>query len=107
MNIMVNNHLWKIEFAKPSSRNLLRSDGSRTLGVCDNGLKKIFIANNLSDYMTDKVLCHELTHLYAMEYDYFMPIEVEEIVADFLSLFGRDIVRMADDIMGKLLRRAV
>lgn len=106
MEIMVNGNLWKIEFVKPTSRNLLRSDGSSTLGVCDNGLKKIFIVDNVSRYMTDKILCHELTHLYAMEYDYYMPVEVEEIVADFLSLFGRDIIYMADDVMSKILRRA-
>jgi hypothetical protein len=82
----------------------MTSIGTYTLGVTDNNVKTVFIANNLSEYMTDKVLAHELTHVHSMEYNYYMPIEVEEVVADFISLFGRDIVVLANDIMNNLLR---
>jgi hypothetical protein len=82
----------------------MTSIGTHTLGVTDNNVKTVFIANNLSEYMTDKVLAHELTHVHSMEYNYYMPIEVEEVVADFISLFGRDIVVLANDIMNNLLR---
>lgn len=101
----VNGNMWLLKFVRPSNPNLQRSDGSYTLGVTDGNIKTVFIADNLNDYMTDKVFLHELTHVHAMEHNYSIPIETEEIVADFLSLFGRDIVYLADEIMGKLMER--
>lgn len=105
MNFKVNNHTWRLQFCRPSSENLRRSDGSYTFGVSDNNIKTVFIIDNASEYMTDKILLHELSHVHAMEYDYSIPIEVEEIVCDFLSLYGRSVVYMADDIMSKIMRR--
>ncbi len=105
MNFIVNNHIWKLQFVKGGSENLRRSDASYTFGVTDNSVKTVFLMQNMSDYMTYKVLCHELCHVHAFEYDYYMPIEVEEIVADFMSLYGRKVVYLTDEIMGKILRR--
>lgn len=105
MIFYANNTRWRLKFVSPRNENLKNSLGAYTLGVTDGNLKTVFIADNLNDYMTDKVFLHELTHVHAMENNYYMPIETEEIVADFLSLFGRDIVYLADEIMGKLMRR--
>lgn len=105
MEFVVNNHLWKIVYCNPSSTELMRSDGSITLGVCDNDKKCIFLNDSLSQQMEDKVLCHELTHVHCFEFDYTLDIETEEIVADFMSLFGRDIIYIADEIMGKIRRK--
>lgn len=90
---------------RPGNKNLRRSDGSLTFGTTDGGLKTVFIMSGMSDYMTDKVLLHELAHTHAIEYNYVIPLEVEEIVCDFLSLYGRSVVYMTDDIMGRILGR--
>ena len=105
MVFVVNNTMWRLEFVRPSSENLRRSDGSYTFGVTDNSVKTVFIMQNMSDYMIDKVICHELCHVHALEYDYYMPIEIEEIVADFMSLYGRKVVYLTDEIMDKIMRR--
>lgn len=104
MVFTINNHVWKLEFTRPGSNNLRRSDGSYTFGVTDGAVNKVYLMDNMSDYLTDKVLLHELTHVHAMEYNYSIPIEVEEIVCDFLSLYGRSVVYMADEIMGKIMK---
>ena len=104
MTFIVNNQEWKLLFVKPNSKNLMRSDGSITLGMTDNNVKTVFVNNRLNDYMTDKVICHELTHVFAFEFDYYMDIETEEIVADFMSLYGRNIILLLDDLI-KVLRR--
>lgn len=106
MKFTVNNQEWELRFVNPNSKNLMRSDGSITLGMTDNNMKTVFINNRLNNYMTDKVLCHELTHVYAFSFDYFIDIQTEEIVADFLSLFGRDIIYLLDDII-KILKKAI
>lgn len=104
MNFIVNNHIWQLQFVKGGSENLRRSDGSYTFGVTDNSVKTVFIMWNMSDYMTDKVLVHELSHVHALEYDYSIPLWVEEIVCDFLSLYGRSVIYLADSLMPKILR---
>ena len=104
MTFIVNNQEWKLLFVKPNSKELMRSDGSITLGMTDNNVKTVFVNNRLNDYMTDKVICHELTHVFAFEFDDYMDIETEEIVADFMSLYGRNIILLLDDLI-KVLRR--
>ena len=106
MKFTVNNQEWNLVFVKPNSRSLMRSDGSITIGMTDNNTKTVYINNKLNEYMKDKVICHELTHVVAFELDYFMPMETEEIVADFMSLYGRDIVYLLDDLVGILRRIA-
>lgn len=105
MKFKVNNQEWNLVFVKPNSRNLMRSDGSITLGITDNNVKTVFINDRLNDYMTDKVICHELTHVFAFEFDYYMDIETEEIVSDFMSLYGRKIVYLLDDLI-EVLKKA-
>ena len=105
MKIVVNNQEWQLKFVNPNNRNLMRSDGSITIGMTDNNKKTVFINNKLKGQLQDKVLCHELTHVFAFEYDYDIPIEVEEIVADFMSLYGRDIIYLLDEIM-EILKKA-
>lgn len=102
MKFTVNNQEWNLVFVKPNSRNLMRSDGSITIGMTDNNTKSVYINNRLNDYMADKVICHELTHVFAFEFDYYMDIGTEEIVADFMSLYGRKIVYLLDDLIAVL-----
>ena len=105
MTFEVNNNKWKLEFVKPNSRKLMRSDGSITIGMTDNNVKTVYINNRLNQYLTDKVICHELTHVFAFEFDYDIPLDVEEIVADFMSLYGRDIIYLLDDLT-EILKKA-
>ena len=105
MKFTVNNQEWDLVFVKPNSKNLMRSDGSITIGMTDNNKKTVYINNRLNEYLTDKVICHELTHVFAFEFDYYMDIETEEIVADFMSLYGRRIVYLLDDLV-RILKKA-
>lgn len=105
MKFTVNNQEWELVLVNPNSKELMRSNGSITIGMTDNTQKKVFINNRLNDYMFDKCLAHELCHVYAFSFDYFMDIQTEEIVADFFSLFGRSMVYMLDDLVG-ILKKA-
>lgn len=106
MKFIVNNQEWNLQFVNPSSKDLMRSDGSITLGITDNVLKTVFINNRLDEYMTDKVLCHELTHVFAYEYGYYMNLKTEEIVADFMSLYGRNVIYLLDDLAKIVIKKA-
>lgn len=101
----VNGQTWQIRAVRASDSRLRRSDGSATIGVTDNNDKTIYISELLQGAFLDKVICHELTHVFSFEYNLDIPIETEEIIADFMSLYGRDIIYLADSIMSSLVRR--
>lgn len=101
-----NGKTWNIAFVEPHSMVLNRSDGSRTVGVTDNNTKTVYLSNLLRGKFLDKVLCHELVHVASFSYDCQIDIETEEIIADFMSLYGREIIYMADDLLKTIIRRA-
>lgn len=99
----VHGNIWKIQFVNPANSELLRSDGSRTLGVSDNSVKKMFIADNLSDEMTERVLCHELTHCICFENNISIPLETEEWLCNFMADHGKEIIYLLDDLLRIIL----
>ena len=106
MNFVVNGIEWNLILVEPYSDNLKRSDNTITLGVTDNNAKTIYINNRLSDAMFDKVLCHELCHVASFSYNLHIDIQTEEIIADFLSTYGREIFDIADDLLRRFMRVA-
>lgn len=99
----VNGLNWNISLVEPHSPMLRRSDNTITLGVTDNNDRTVYMNNRLSYDMFDKVLCHELCHVFSFAYNLHIPIEIEEMIADFLSTYGRDVIAVADDILKKVL----
>lgn len=85
---------------------LRRSDGTITLGVTDNNDRTVYMNNRLSYDMFDRVICHELCHVFSFAYNLHIPIETEEMIADFLSTYGRDVIAVADDILKEVLLAA-
>lgn len=102
----VNGLNWQISLVEPHSDMLRRSDNTITLGVTDNNDRTVYMNNRLSYDMFDKVLCHELCHVFSFAYNLHIPIEIEEMIADFLSTYGRDVIAVADDILKEVLLAA-
>lgn len=103
---VVNGIEWNLSLVEPYSTNLLRSDNTIALGVTDNNDKTIYINNRLSEQMFDKVLSHELCHVASFSYGLHIDIQTEEIIADFLSTYGREIFDIADDLLRRFVRIA-
>lgn len=97
---------WKIEWCSPTDDNLRRSDGSLTVGMTDNNTKTIYLSDRLSGEFPRKVCAHELVHAFCMSYGVYMNIEEEEFMADWVSIYGEELVYLLDDIMRGILRKA-
>lgn len=95
----INGKTWLLQLVEPSDEHLQRSNGSRTYGMTDGAENRIYISNSLSLEMFDRVLIHELCHAYSFSYNLDIPIEVEEMIADFLATYGRNVIRTADKIL--------
>ena len=91
----INNVEWNILYVNPNSECLMRSDGTIALGVTDWSTRIVYLSNALSGSLLERVLSHELVHCALFSYDCQIPIDVEEIVADFLSLYGKEVVSIA------------
>lgn len=98
----INDIDWSITFVPPSSKYLERSDGSKTVGVTDRNVNTIFLSDRLQGAFLRKVLAHELCHAFCMSYNIVMPIDEEERLADWISLYGTDLIYLLDDLMPML-----
>lgn len=93
---------WEILFVSPNHPELYRSNGSRTLGSCDDNNKTIYIANNLSSSLTKKVLCHEITHAAMFSYNTNLSLEQEELLADLIATYGQEIISTTNKLFHRI-----
>ena len=102
---IINGIEWEIVFTSAYSTDLTRSDGSITVGMTDFNTKCVYLSNLLKGAFLRKVLAHELCHCFCFSYDISMPIEQEEFMADWISLYGTELVYLLDDLMGSILKK--
>lgn len=107
MNFNINGNRWNVVFVNIQDANLRRSDGSYALGICDNNIKTIFIANNQDDFMTEHILCHEITHTICFEYNIELPIYTEEWLCNFMADHGKEIIYILDDLLYFITKKSV
>lgn len=100
----INGMNWHIVFVPPTSNDLRRSDGSKTVGVTDGNVSTIFLSDRLEGGFLRRVLAHELCHAFCMSYNVVMDIEQEEFMADWISLYGAELIYLLDDLMPVLLK---
>lgn len=95
---IINGNYWRITLVSADHPTLMRSDGSVTIGCCDDIDKTIYINRNLGRRMFKKVLCHELTHAAMFSYGIDMDIWQEEIVADLIATYGQEIIDITNEL---------
>lgn len=98
---IINGIEWHIEQVNPDSTMLVRSDGSRTVGMTDGDTHTVFIDNTISDIFYKRVLCHEIVHCICFSYDIHIPIEQEELIAEWVSEYGRECIDILDKLLSK------
>lgn len=102
----INGIEWNIVWVNANDSNLMRSNGSITVGMTDFNTKSIYLSNKLKASFLRRVMAHELCHAFCFSYDVYMPIDEEERLADWISLYGSDLVYLLDDLMATILRKA-
>ena len=98
----INGEDWTVMLVSSSHYMLSRSDGSVTIGSCDDITKTIYISDNLDDYTFKKVLCHEITHAAMFSYNIELSLEQEELLADLVSTYGQEIVHITNLIFRRI-----
>lgn len=103
---LINGIEWKIEFVHSASGKLMRSDGSTSLAVTDWNDRAIYVSDKPKNGYLRKILAHELCHCFCFSYKIHMPIEQEEYLADWISLYGADLIYLLDDLIANIDWRA-
>lgn len=84
---------------------LQRSDGTYTIGACDDLAKTIYVSEDLSGPLMKKVLCHEMTHAAMFSYNVELDYAQEELLADLIATYGSEIIEMTNQIFQKIKNR--
>ena len=87
---------WRVYFVEKDNEKLQRSDGSYTLGSCDNNTNIIYLREDLYGRSLKKVLCHELTHAAMFSYQINLTLDQEELIADFIATYGEEIINITN-----------
>lgn len=98
---IINGIVWHIQYVSVNNPQLMRTDGSRTVGMTDWNTCTVYLANNLQGRFKERVLCHELCHCICFSYDIKMNIKQEEFLANWISLYGREVIELLDDLLYK------
>lgn len=98
----INGEYWRIFLVSADHPMLERSSGGFALGSCDDNLKSIFIYEGLSYRKMRKVLCHEIAHAAMFSYNVELSIEQEELLADLMATYGRQIICETNKIFKRL-----
>lgn len=101
----INGIVWNLRLVEPHSTMLMRSDNTYTFGMTDRNTHCIYISNRINGSFFDRVLCHELCHAFCLSYNLTMDIQTEEIVADFLATYGREVFALADELISGFMER--
>lgn len=80
-------------------------NGEFTIGVCDDNTKTIYLSNLLRGEKLKQVLCHEIVHAAMFSYNVELDYEQEELLANLIAIYGKEIVQITDNIFKRLSRR--
>lgn len=97
----INGVTWRVFLTSPVHPMLLRSDGSLTIGACDDDTRAIYINENLEPKLMRKVLCHEVAHAAMFSYGVDLTIDQEELLADLMATYGQEIICTTNRIINE------
>lgn len=98
MEFDVNGHKWELVFVSPDSNLLKRSDGTTTVGMTDLNTNTVYVSDAISGEFLRRVIRHEFSHVYCLEYGIYFPIYFEEIFADALATYAESIIDKTNEL---------
>jgi len=105
IDFMINMHSWKIAAVEPEESGI---EGMH--GYTDYTNHMILINNKLEETEMEGVIIHEVTHAYRWSYGFVSDVdnpklciaEIEEMVANFIESFGRQIISKSKELFIEL-----
>ena len=99
----INKETWGVKLVTPQHPKLIRSDGTYSIGSCDDNTKTIYIDESLEPFLMKKVLCHEITHAAMFSYGVDLSLDQEELLANLLATYGQEIIAITNKIFKRII----
>lgn len=103
---IINGIIWEVQIVPPTFPALFTGT-SFTLGCCDNNTRMIYIADGLDENKFYKVLGHEMTHAAMFSYGVELTYDQEELLADIISTYGKEIVIVTNRVFRKIKKQGM
>lgn len=101
----INGKNWGVIAVHPKDPSLKRSNGSYAIGSCDEHDRTIYLSKDIPRKKLIKVLCHEIAHAAMFSYNVDLSDDQEELVADLIATYGKEIIQIANDIYKKISKK--
>ena len=101
----INGENWRVLLVSPNHPELMRSDGTSALGLCNDNTKTIYINDEVPSFMRKKILCHEITHAAMFSYNIDLSLEQEELLADLIATYGQEIIHITNQIFNRIKKK--
>lgn len=102
MMIKINNIDWCVVYTNDED-NLRMNNNTIRLGVTDRDQRIIYINANLSGDLLIDVIRHEICHAFVFSYDYYLSVEEEEFLCEFVAKYSYDILNEADKVLSRAI----
>lgn len=100
----INGMVWKVRFVPPNNSALIMPDGAKAAGMCDSNTRTLYIDRTIHGSYLKEVLSHEIVHAGLFAYGIELDYETEEVVANIVAKYGREIIKLADSVFKKIKR---
>lgn len=91
LEIRINENKYKVEIVEEEDERLKMEDEEYHSGVCDMRKKEIYIAKELGLDAARYTVKHEIVHAYLESYGFLQVEYTDEVIADFIAIYGKKI----------------
>lgn len=91
-----------IKVVPKDNENLVMDDGEIHSGVTDFLTKVIYIRNDLLNDSFEYTIRHEITHAVTDSFGFLQVEWNDEILADFVAIYGKEIDKLAEELSEKI-----
>lgn len=100
----INNYDWNLIFVDPFDPVLEVGNNKYTYGVTIPKLRTIFIANDVYGDFLHHILSHELWHAEMVSRNVYLPIYIEEALADLVADNELETINIARNVHNNLCK---
>ena len=107
MEIKINENKYIVKILEENDERLKMEDGEYHSGVCDMRKKEIYIMKGLGIDAARYTVKHELVHAYLDSYGFLQVEYTDEIIADFIAIYGRKIEKAFNEVYLYYLKKGL
>lgn len=101
---IINGEIWHLTIVSPFHPMLQKPDGNYAVGACDDQYKTIYMSEELHGRFFNEVLAHEITHAAMFSYNIEIDLYTEELLANIVAIYGKEIVTITDMLFKNIQR---